>query len=77
VICAVCQHENDTHAKFCGQCGTPLDLRCAACDSPVRADARFCSQCGQRLKLSAAPSQAPVEQAPRSAGTLSLDAKLE
>jgi class 3 adenylate cyclase len=77
VICTACHHENDTHAKFCGQCGTPLDLRCAACDSPVRADARFCSQCGQRLEPSDAPSQAPVERAPRSAGTLSLDAKLE
>lgn len=77
MICTVCHHENDNHAKFCGQCGTSLDMRCAACSSPVRADARFCSQCGQRLEPSDALSQTPVEQAALAAGPLSLGAKLE
>ena len=76
MICQVCQRSNDDRAKFCDQCGAPLDMHCAACGSPMRAEARFCSQCGQQLAPSLTPSQAAVGQAVPSASTPPFDAKL-
>src|SRR5215208_4537433 len=60
--CPQCQHEN-TGGKFCGECGTRLELRCAACGEPNPPGNKFCQECGERL--TAAPSTAkPAARSP-------------
>lgn len=49
MLCSMCQHPNDEQARFCNQCGQPLDTRCPACNTLNGVGARFCSQCGQPL----------------------------
>jgi class 3 adenylate cyclase len=69
VVCAACHHPNDDHAKFCEQCGQPLEQRCPACASPVRPGARFCSQCGHNLTPQSAPAQrSSLDEAQRNPG---------
>lgn len=50
--CRQCQHGNDADARFCEQCGTPLQQpqRCPKCRAENQADARFCDACGERLQ---------------------------
>jgi len=38
-------------ARFCAQCGHPLETRCPACSNLTRAEAHFCRRCGQGLSL--------------------------
>lgn len=61
MLCAACQHTNDDQARFCDQCGQPLDRRCPACHSPTHPAARFCGHCGQSLTSAA---DAPPAAAP-------------
>jgi class 3 adenylate cyclase len=49
MICLTCHYANEDDARFCEQCGQPLDISCPACGSPVKASARFCRHCGQPL----------------------------
>jgi class 3 adenylate cyclase len=77
VLCLACHHANDDHAKFCDQCGQPLETRCPTCDSPNRPAARFCSACGQSLTLRLAPSQGPAGQSTSPVHPPSLDDKLD
>ena len=77
MICSACHHANAGDARFCEQCGQPLDTVCPACGAQAGADARFCRLCGQNLSSkpeSAASS--PVSTAPPGAFS-SLDAKLD
>lgn len=50
--CRQCHHENETDARFCSQCGTPIatSLACPACGQANEADAQFCTQCGQKIR---------------------------
>ena len=75
--CLACHHTNDDHAKFCDQCGQPLETRCPACDSPNRPGARFCSACGQSLAPHLDPSRSPAGQSTSPGHPLSLDDKLD
>src|SRR5262245_11034389 len=77
VLCLACHYANDDHAKFCDQCGQPLETRCPACDSPNRPGARFCSACGQSLTLRLAPSQGPAGQSTAPGHPPLLDDKLD
>ena len=36
-------------AKFCENCGHPLERRCPNCGRPVSAAAKFCGNCGYNL----------------------------
>lgn len=56
--CAQCNHENAPTARFCSDCGSPLERRCPTCDASQRLDAKFCDQCGAAL-TSAAPAAPP------------------
>ncbi|MGH7304275.1 MAG: adenylate/guanylate cyclase domain-containing protein, partial [Candidatus Rokuibacteriota bacterium] len=56
--CPQCRHANPTETKFCGECGTRLQLICHACQAANPAANKFCSECGQRL---GGPARAPVE----------------
>ena len=61
MICLACHYTNEDDARFCEQCGQPLNISCPACGSPATAGARFCRHCGQSLSLS--PSSVPIAAA--------------
>jgi class 3 adenylate cyclase len=69
--CASCGHENVSDARFCGNCGKPLDatIRCPACEASNPAGQRFCNACGTALTPSGVQTEPSpgVEQAARSA----------
>src|SRR5215475_8525485 len=76
VTCPACHYHNEAEARFCVQCGQPLETSCPACGSRVRAGMRFCGQCGQRLTQPSDVAQ-PVEQSvPAPVRPSSLDEKL-
>jgi class 3 adenylate cyclase/DNA-binding CsgD family transcriptional regulator len=77
VLCLACHHTNDERAKFCDQCGQPLEMRCPTCDSPNRPGARFCSACGQSLIPRPDPSRSPAGQDATPGHSPSLDDKLD
>jgi class 3 adenylate cyclase len=48
VRCAQCQHDNRPGAKFCEECGAPLERAeraCANCGAELTSTAKFCSEC--------------------------------
>ena len=77
MLCLACHHANDAHAKFCDQCGQPLETRCPTCDSPNRPGARFCSACGQSLTPRLAPSRSLAGPSTSPGHPPSLDDKLD
>jgi Double zinc ribbon/Adenylate and Guanylate cyclase catalytic domain len=77
VQCLACHHANGDHAKFCDQCGQPLETRCPTCDSPNRPGARFCSACGQSLTPRLDPAQRPAGHSTAAGPPPSLDEKLD
>ena len=52
--CTACGHAHTDAARFCGQCGQPLQRRCAGCGGTLAAEQRFCSQCGRAADTQAA-----------------------
>src|SRR5689334_14749340 len=59
--CANCSFENPGDAKFCENCGKPLEMTCPNCGKPVSPGARFCKNCG--YSLHPAPPTAPLHTA--------------
>jgi class 3 adenylate cyclase len=59
--CPNCSFENPNDAKFCENCGKPLEMKCPNCGKPVSPGARFCKNCGYTLHP--APATAPVRVA--------------
>jgi TOMM system kinase/cyclase fusion protein len=57
VKCPRCQHENPAGVKFCGACGTRLEVLCPACQAANPPTNRFCHECGQVLTVSVEPVQ--------------------
>ncbi len=51
MICLTCHYANEEDARFCEQCGQPLNITCPSCGSPAKAGARFCRHCGQPLVI--------------------------
>ena len=49
MICQHCGREAEPEAKFCVDCGSPLELRCSACQTPYDLGSRFCALCGRSL----------------------------
>jgi class 3 adenylate cyclase len=62
VKCQSCSFENAPDAKFCENCGKPLERACPNCAKPVSAGARFCKNCGFDL-ATAAPRRTPARAA--------------
>lgn len=73
MICLACQRPNEDHARFCEQCGHPLEIRCATCNTPTRPWARFCSQCGQQLVSALSEGAQPVPEVPAAPPGSKLD----
>ncbi|MGH2628080.1 MAG: zinc ribbon domain-containing protein, partial [Anaerolineales bacterium] len=44
--CPNCAFENAADARFCENCGQPLEVTCPNCGSPVSPQAKFCKICG-------------------------------
>ena len=61
--CHFCDHVNPAGAKFCTDCGSPLDVkRCSRCNAVNDQAARFCSTCSMGFPaLSEAPPMSPAE----------------
>jgi class 3 adenylate cyclase len=47
--CPNCSFENAADAKFCENCGQPLERVCPNCGKPVSPNAKFCKNCGFNL----------------------------
>ncbi|HKW95704.1 MAG TPA: adenylate/guanylate cyclase domain-containing protein [Methylomirabilota bacterium] len=58
--CPRCQHDNETGAKFCEDCATPLARACAKCGRSLSPTAKFCPECAHPTGLPAAPP--PVQR---------------
>jgi membrane protease subunit (stomatin/prohibitin family) len=59
VLCAKCNFQNPQTAKFCSNCGAPLQavgVTCPKCGASNPSGAKFCMNCGSPLKaLSSCP----------------------
>jgi hypothetical protein len=64
--CPRCQHENETAAKFCEECATPLPRTCTECGRQLSLTAKFCPEYAHPTGLSAAPAAAPQFASPQS-----------
>jgi hypothetical protein len=53
LTCPKCHHANDADARFCEDCGAPLELRCERCGHETDPGARFCEQCGAPVTATA------------------------
>ncbi|CAN5299561.1 hypothetical protein BH23CHL9_BH23CHL9_12520 [soil metagenome] len=49
LTCASCGGRNAADAKFCDDCGIPLQRVCSACNAANAGDAKFCDDCGTAL----------------------------
>lgn len=56
--CRQCGNALDLNARFCANCGTPVD-RCVNCDAVVLADAMFCAECGTPVQPKSPPPAMP------------------
>src|SRR5512146_3019607 len=57
--CPNCSFENAADAKFCENCGQPLERVCPNCGKSVSPNSKFCKNCG--YNLTGAPARpAPV-----------------
>ena len=58
MICASCGHVNVAGQKFCGECGSPLEVVCSSCATSNPPGQRFCGECGTPLASDGPPSAA-------------------
>jgi predicted ATPase/class 3 adenylate cyclase len=76
MTCPSCKFDNHSAARFCEQCGTPLEAKCPRCNASVSAGARFCGSCGNPLAAPDTPSPASSPSAPRATVATAPDAVL-
>lgn len=48
-VCPSCGHKNLADAKFCSDCGKPMQKTCPTCNESVGENDRFCPNCGRKL----------------------------
>jgi class 3 adenylate cyclase/tetratricopeptide (TPR) repeat protein len=65
--CAACSAENPAQARFCMECGAPIERRCSACGAIAPLQARFCMECGESLEATADTPAASAAVRPRPA----------
>ena len=49
MICLKCNSENPDSAKFCIECGVPIEFHCPNCGEKTSASGKFCMVCGHNL----------------------------
>ena len=54
--CAECQTENPDRAKFCIECGNPMEFHCPECGAKTPAEGKFCMGCGHNLISGSEPT---------------------
>jgi class 3 adenylate cyclase/tetratricopeptide (TPR) repeat protein len=55
MTCPKCHYENPDDAKFCIECGSPIEFRCPKCGSTTPVKGKFCKECGQDLSIPPEP----------------------
>ena len=66
--CANCNTLNDADARFCKNCGQPLDQICLNCGTHNDSEANFCKSCGTRLgDLAYSTTGSPLQELKKSA----------
>ncbi|MEX2030127.1 MAG: adenylate/guanylate cyclase domain-containing protein [Anaerolineales bacterium] len=58
--CPNCVHENSADARFCENCGQPLEAACPNCGSAISTQAKFCKTCGFDLTGTLTARAAPI-----------------
>jgi class 3 adenylate cyclase/tetratricopeptide (TPR) repeat protein len=48
--CSSCQCDNPEEARFCSECGKPMEFHCPSCGALTPAKGKFCIKCGQNLQ---------------------------
>ena len=66
--CPQCSVENPVGARFCMDCGAPLERRCASCGTVATGKARFCTSCGAQLDAETHVPGPPAMSADPAAG---------
>lgn len=57
--CLACEHDNNAGDRFCGACGSSLDLQlCCACEAINGGNAKHCHNCGAELPEARQPLRA-------------------
>ena len=57
--CLDCSYENPEDARFCQNCGKPIQRICPVCGTANDLDARFCKNCGNNLQAAASKPVIP------------------
>ena len=65
--CSACGTENDAAARFCRECGSPLQASCPTCGASVAPGSKFCSHCGTALTDAPRPAAATTASQPAEA----------
>jgi class 3 adenylate cyclase len=55
ILCQRCGFENPGDARFCQNCGNPLEIECPRCSTLNRIGVNFCKNCGLQLHDSTPP----------------------
>ena len=58
--CTKCQFENPNSAKFCIECGAPMEFQCPQCGVITPATGKFCMECGHNLSRPAEKHSADI-----------------
>ena len=56
--CPDWKYDNPEEAKFCGECGTKLEIKCQSCGKENPPTNKFCYECGHKLSESVKPVKA-------------------
>jgi class 3 adenylate cyclase/tetratricopeptide (TPR) repeat protein len=58
--CPSCRFENPEGMKFCGECGSKLELKCPNCGFGNALIFKFCGECGHKLSVPSEPASAQL-----------------
>ncbi len=62
--CSACSAETPVGARFCMECGAPLERRCSSCGEPVPEGARFCMACGAPVDAASTAGEPAAARTP-------------